>query len=93
MMVVTAADQEFKLLNESMKKQTMQSVVLMDRTVAQLIEVNHGICIICQILRRLFTSIAVSFTDIRLTTVYRYTLILVTNWLPRTFANIEFLPL
>ena len=48
MMVVTAADQEFKLLNESMKKQTMQSVVLMEETVAQLIEVNHGICIICQ---------------------------------------------
>ena len=40
MMVVTAADQEFKLLNESMKKQTMQSVVLMEETVAQLIEVN-----------------------------------------------------
>ena len=40
MMVVTAADQEFKLLNESMKKQTMQNVVLMEETVAQLIEVN-----------------------------------------------------
>ena len=40
MMVVTAADQEFKLLNESMKKQTMQSVVLVEETVAQLIEVN-----------------------------------------------------
>ena len=55
MMVVTAADQEFKLLNESMKKQTMQSVVLMDRTVAQLIEVNHGICIV-------YTIIVASFS-------------------------------
>ena len=40
MIVVTAADQELKLLNESMKKQTMQNVVLMEETVAQLIEVN-----------------------------------------------------
>ena len=46
MMVVTAADQEFMLLNESMKKQTMQSVVLMEETIALLSEVNYRICMV-----------------------------------------------
>ena len=44
MMAVTTVDQEFNLLNESMKNQTMQSAVLMEETVTQLREVNHGIC-------------------------------------------------
>ena len=63
MMAVTAVDQEFNLLNESMKNQTVQSAVLMEETVTQLSEVNHGICMAYQLSMAYHCLIITYFTS------------------------------